>query len=258
VQQPEVCAQIQGREVLSDGSCQFEIFYKGTETVTLGSYVVAINDLNGNIVVPPSNTPYNLSVGTTSCLQVTCRQTINSTYVVLQTPSFSIISADDKALDAAIEVSLDQLMNNSLSRLNDVQNGLIASMLNISVITEQLNSIDFNMSQLYPYEDFTALRDQLDGIVSQVGENYCSSPFDSIMCWLKSTASILIAVGVCLVVIIIICVVLKKTNLGKSIKKNLFGKKDKDCAPTKEENTDELPIADKDKPTSEFQLLSTF
>lgn len=268
VTHPEICPQISSRSILPDGTCRFRIFYKGSSTVSLGSYAVAPEDVGsfyGTVQVPPSDAPYTLNAAGTDCLRVTCRQTLNSTYVALETPSFQIISADDMALETSVRVNLDELMQGSLSQLSGVEAQVFAAMDNIAHITYLLDSINFNVSQLYPYEDFTDLRNNVDGVVAQVGSNYCSGPFESMMCWLRSSASILIAVGISLVVVGIICII-AKTKAGKKLKKLVFPKRKRASyeAPSSPESPGPCvsivgaPDSEyQKKPASDFQLLAT-
>jgi len=257
VQDVTICPTIISRSVDDSGnSCVFNFQYSGNSSVTLGG--VPITFIGGaafGVIVDTSSTPYQLVAGTTQCLAVNCLQTINSTYVVLQTPSFSVISQDDLNIDAATG-ALDDLVNSSLQTLNEISANATAAQAKIDQILNLLSTINFNMSELFPYQDFTSLRDQLDGVVDQIGQNYCQGPFDSVICWFKSTASIIIASVVAAIIVGIICFVLYKKGIAQKLKTKFFPESDNHEVDTAEKGSGNFKTKPKE-PSSEFTLLST-
>jgi len=227
VQHPDVCPSITRRAV-GEQVCSFDFFFTGTGVVAFGGQVLTFtNSYFFNATVDTSDDPYNLSVNGQGCLSINCRQTVNSTYMLLETPSFSVVSQDDMNL-ATVTYSLDTLMANSLETLSEIEANATQAKANIDQIMTLLATIDFNVSKLFPYEDFTNLRASVDQTVAKVGTDYCSGPFDSIQCWLKSSASILIACAVIVVVGAIVTFICVKTGYAKKLKAKICNGEDEE------------------------------
>jgi len=255
-QHPSICPTLIGRSITPVG-CTFSFFYTGNQTVTFGGTPLSFVSSSSVSVVSTSNTPYILTAGGSSCLSINCQQTVNSTFVVLKTPSFAVISQDDKNLNAAT-YPLDTVVNNSLTQLSAIELGATQSQTKISQILNLLASIDFNVSELFPYENWTALRNQVDGVVSNINANYCNSPFDSIQCWLKSSASIIVAAVLIAIVVVVIIIILVKTGYAKILKDKLMPElEDNDEPKTANGDNCETPGAPKKSESADFQLLAT-
>jgi len=255
-QQPSICPTVVGRPVVSASGCRVTFFYTGNQTVTFGGTTLTFSNSSAVGFVNTASTPYVLTAGGTSCLSINCQQTVNSTYVLLQTPSFSVISQDDLNL-AAATLPLDTIMNNSLDLLNAIEQNATDSEAKINQILGLLASIDYNVSELFPYQNWTNLRNQVDGVVSNINAKYCNSPFDSIQCWLKSSASIIVAGIVIGIVVVVIVIILVKTGYAKRLKNKLLPElEDNDEAKTPDEKC-ETPGTPKKSDSADFQLLAT-
>jgi len=155
---------------------------------------------------------------------------------------------------------LDALVNASLTTLGEISANATAAQAKIDQILGLLASINYNMSELFPYQDFSSLRDQLDNVVSQIGANYCQSPFDSAACWFKSTASIIIASVVAAIIVGVVCFVLYKKGIAQRLKTKFFPDTDNHEVDSVEKggnNNTTYPGAVKKEPSAEFTLLST-
>jgi len=219
-----ICPKLISR-VGSTSSCNFTFFYKNTEAVTItGSKInklVTFNQLTNiaSVSVPVSTEDYTLSVGvpTRDCLVLTCVYNTETTIVTLQTPNVQIVSADEQNLVAKVYYAIDNTIESTINDMNQVRKTVLEVNKNISEIISQLKQLDFNVTKFAPYEDFSALRAQVDAKIESLGGpssgmspyDGCESPWESADCFFEQFGTTLITIAIIVVVAIagyLICI----------------------------------------------------
>jgi len=144
-----------------------------------------------------------------------CHQTATVSTVTLDFPDVEIISQSDLALQTKIDLSISKTINDTITKMRATQQSAGEIIDNIEQLREELAAIDFNVSGLIPFQNFTDLRKDVDDLINSLGddtspEDKCMGPWNSVVCWFEDFASTLIIVAVVLVVVIIGFIIYKK------------------------------------------------
>jgi len=192
-------------------------------TIAIGTWTVLVNSLE--------------------CFILDCEYTVEFSVVQVTTPNVQIISAADKLLTAQVYFTSEATLAGTVSAMDSV----IAQVANISdqiaSIRAQLDALNFNVADLYPYQNYTDLRTSVDSLIGQIptsssdnSADNCSGPWNSVQCWFQQFASILICIAIFAVISIIgylICVRggLWKKLIGKVGKVGKVGKRSRNYEP---------------------------
>jgi hypothetical protein len=176
---------------------------------------------------------WSVKVEAKECFILDCRYTIEFNVVQVTTPNVEIIPAADKLLVAKVYYSSEQTLASTVSDMEAVIRRVDEANLKIENITKQLNELNFDMVELYPYENFTEMRKDVLELIENIPihtepeetEN-CDGPWSSVGCWFEDFLSALIGIAIFVVLIVVgYCVCVK---LGVADK--LFGKSESDEA----------------------------
>eukprot|EP01125_Pyxidicula_operculata_P011693 TRINITY_DN382_c0_g1_i1.p1 TRINITY_DN382_c0_g1~~TRINITY_DN382_c0_g1_i1.p1 ORF type:complete len:980 (-),score=272.25 TRINITY_DN382_c0_g1_i1:188-3127(-) len=206
------------------GSCNFEFFYVGSNYVSLVNNQgvaspMTFSAVDNTATVTTSNGTHTLVVSASqggpaikSCLQLTCQYSSETSYVLVQTPNVQIVSKEEQKLVATIDHAIEQTITGTIADMNSVQDALISLKQNLTNFVNELNKLDFNVTKIIPYEDFTALRAQVDQAISGIGSSSdveCKTPWDSATCFFNQFGATLItiaAVAVFLIASYVVCI----------------------------------------------------
>jgi hypothetical protein len=200
----------------SVAGCQYQFAYSGVYNLTFGD----INKTNDIISIPirsdglsdvilvkftdSSKLVRTVYAGGKSCMTLKCVYGGNAdtSTVAVDKPQVSIVSADDKALNAKVTNIVDTL-NGTISSMQTVQDQVAASNIRLALIIGNLSTLNFNITKLVPYEDFTALRAQIDQMINNLqpsGSQDCSAGvFGSAACFgrdILNTILVLAVIGI--------------------------------------------------------------
>jgi hypothetical protein len=176
---------------------------------------------------------WSVKVDSRECFILDCRYTIEFNLVQVTTPNVEIIPAADKLLVAKVYYSSEQTLASTVSDMEAVIRQVNEASANITLLKQQLNDLKFNMVELYPYENFTEMRNDVRELIDNIpihteqqGTKNCDGPWNSVACWFEDFLSALIGIAIFVVVIVVgYCVCVK---LGVADK--LFGKEESDDA----------------------------
>jgi len=141
--------------------------------------------------------------------------------VQVSTQTVQLVSAADKALAGQVSFAVDQTINSTLSSMTEVQQNVAQSQQNLSTIIATLGTINFNVTQIVPYSDFSALRAQVDSMISNLqpqGTEACATGvFGSVGCWFQDAVSTLIVIAIVAAVVVGLYCVCFKFGLAKKL-----------------------------------------
>jgi len=182
-------------------------------SITIGTWTVLVNSLE--------------------CFILDCQYTIEFNVVQVTTPNVQILSNADKLLTAQVYYTSEATLAGTVSAMDSV----IAQVSNISEqiasIKAQLDALNFNVVDLYPYHNYSKLRDDVTNLVNQIptssdsSADNCSGPWNSIQCWFQEFASILICIAVLAAIVLIGYLICVRGGLWKKLigKAGKVGKK---------------------------------
>jgi len=214
-----VCPKLLNQQT-GNSQCIISLLYSGTKQVVLTSSnstdIPIVPIWNGTV----SNFPVGLSswivtVGGTKCYVLHCHQTATVSTVTLDFPDVEIISQSDLALQTKIDLSISKTINDTITKMRNTQESAGIIIDNIQQLREQLASINFNVSDIIPFQNFTDLRKDVDDLINALGDDTpqdtkCEGPWNSVVCFFQDFASTLIIVAVVLVVVVIGFIIFKK------------------------------------------------
>jgi hypothetical protein len=235
-----VCPQVLHQVSLTSG-CLVTLYYRGSQTVTFyptasssNNPITAsfISNSTQNVSIPLDT--WSVSVAGRDCFILSCQFTIEFSIVKLTTPNVEIISAADRALQTQVQFSIDKTIAQTVAEMDNVIQTVSVLNANISILREQLAALDFNVSKLYPYENFTQMRADLDALINRIptstdnsesspSTRNCDGPWNSVSCWFQDFASTLITIAIVAGVVLLGYIIFVKMGLAKKI----FGKKKK-------------------------------
>jgi len=102
--------------------------------------------------------------------------TSDTSTVRVDNPAVQIVSQDDLALNAKVS-DINSVLNNTIVGMGALQGQIAVSNARLASIVGNLSQLGFNVTQLVPYEDFTALRQQVDNMINSLqpsGKPDCS------------------------------------------------------------------------------------
>eukprot|EP01125_Pyxidicula_operculata_P004674 TRINITY_DN1755_c0_g1_i1.p1 TRINITY_DN1755_c0_g1~~TRINITY_DN1755_c0_g1_i1.p1 ORF type:complete len:960 (+),score=259.04 TRINITY_DN1755_c0_g1_i1:141-3020(+) len=216
-----ICPKMVNR-VASPSGCKFTFFYKGLESATLeGNSVINMNFVKTLANVSTSFGVWHLKINNKECLLVNCLYETTTSTVSLQTPNVQIVSADDVAVGNTVFKYIDESLNNTLTNMANVKTQALENANEAQNIISALASIDFNVTKLFPYEDFSALRASVYARINNISgtqeDSACPGIFGGIECFFKDFASRLITIGIILAVVVGSYFVCFKLGLYKRI-----------------------------------------
>jgi len=174
---------------------------------------------------------WTVTVDGVECFILECRYTIEFSIVKVTTPNVQILTDADKALVAKVAYSSEASLASTVSDMEAVIDIVNDATNQIIQIKEDLQKLNFNVTDLYPYENFTDLRqDVLDLIHKIPGDgnadndydsaSNCDGPWNSITCWFQDFLAVIIGIALVVGVLVIgYCVCIKG-----GVAKKLFGK----------------------------------
>jgi hypothetical protein len=137
-----------------------------------------------------------------------------------------IISQADKLLVAKVYQTTEATIAETVKDMEAVIYQVAEATNQIKTIRTELDDLNFDMVDLYPYENFTKMRDDVRALINDIPttgvappEDNCDGPWNSVKCWFEDFLSVLISIGIVIVVIVIIYCVVVKTGLCKKIKR---------------------------------------
>jgi len=216
--------------------CEITLSYRNTAPVQ----VIPTNGSFLTYDVPFVNNTAQFKIGLTEwiirangidCFILYCQQTLSVSTVLLKIPNIQIISAADLALESQISDYMNNILEERITKMSSIQNTVESVITDINQLIVNLSRIDFNVSALYPYSDFTKLRAEVDDLIQGItadpvqDSGNCDGPWNNVVCWLKDFSGVLIAIAVVIVVIVVGYFIFTKTGLGKKI---CAGKEDHD------------------------------
>jgi len=220
-----ICPQLLDTSSTISG-CQYQLSYIGTEAIVFNGNPVSFN----SGVSPVLNVPYDSgsqTIGVTAngkvCFLLQCDYggTAQTSTVEVVPPTFQVVAASDLALKSSVGGVVDATLNYSLTTMYGVEENLALANKNLSKIITALKSLDFNVTKLVPYQDFSELRAQIDQLIGNLqpaGTMQCSEGvFTSIECFGSNILNAIIVVVVVVVILIILYVVCFKFGLAKTL-----------------------------------------
>jgi len=230
-----VCPKLLNQITKTSG-CQITLFYANpNKFVTLSS---SSQDIITTKFQSNSTMNFDIDIGTwnvdvedTVCFILDCRYTIEFNVVQVTTPDVEIISAADKNLVATVYYSSEQTLASTVSDMEAVIRRVDDTNSRIANITAQLDSLEFDMTKLYPYKNFTDLRNDARKLIDNIPihkepvetEN-CDGPWNSVACWFEDFLSALIGIGIFVVIILVVYCICVKMGVAE----NLIGQKESD------------------------------
>jgi len=146
--------------------------------------------------------------------------------VSVTTPNVQIVTADDLNLESKVNFAVDGTVQSTLDSMANLQVQVFLAQQNLSAIAAALSLLDFNVTALVPYQNFTALRKQVAdkvaalGAGSSSGSDCSSGPFGSAGCWIDSALSIIVTIIVVAVIAVAVYFVCVKGVMAKSCAKD--------------------------------------
>jgi len=223
------CPSLDNQESDPNG-CLVLLFYSVSDPVTLVSS-------NSTISVPFSNysgsafigfETWSVETSGQTCFYLECYYTSTYSTIRLETPPYTLISASDLALQTQVSFSIETTLNWTIQSMQGVLEEVNRANQNISDLRQRLAEIDFNITGLFPFQNFTGMRNQLQSVINQIGEpptpssQTCSGgAWSSAECWFENFSGVLIIIGIgiaCLLLGYLVCV-------KGGIKEKVFGKK---------------------------------
>jgi len=228
-----VCPSLLNQITKSSG-CVVSLFYLDQyKPVILSPAVSSLNPItvsffnNATQVVSIGLGTWSVSIGGLQCFILDCAYAIEFNVVSVSTPNVQIITAADKALVAQVVYSVSQTLATTVAAMQNVISAVNDANQHIDQIRSALNDLNFNVSELYPYENFTQLREDLDTLISLLPTNpgattarNCDGPWNGASCWFQDSAGVIISVAIMLAGVVTIYCFCTRTGLSKK----LFGK----------------------------------
>lgn len=220
----------------SDG-CTYQLSYRGTKPVFSGPDHVTATPVvwNGNrtTLTTTNQNPLTIFVGFkdagSACLTLQCEYTGLSnkpTFISTTQKTIEIASASKAALAASVKSTIDQTTSDTIDKMNKLTSDVIKSIANIKNLSAQLDEIDFNVSRIVPYENFTELRQSITELINNMGTKAqagcANGPFGDFTCLLQDIVSTLIVILVIIGIGLGIYCVCFKLGVAHKIRKALF------------------------------------
>jgi len=194
---------------------------------------INVNFLNYTATFPIGLSEWKIRVNNIDCMILTCQQTLSVSTVTLKIPNVQLISQADLALEAQMNLYINNTLNERIAKMQQVQASVNTIINNIDELRTNLSAINFNVSAIYTYADFTDLRKQINQLINGItddpadltdasGRN-CNGPWNNIVCWLQDFAGVLITIAIVVVVVIIGYIIFVKLGVAEKI----CGNKDK-------------------------------
>jgi len=183
---------------------------------------------------------FSIAIGTWSidvedrvCFILDCKYTIEFGVVQVTTPDVEIIPAAEKILVAKVYYSSEQTLASTVSAMEAVILQVDDTNKKITNITDQLNQLNFDMVELYPYENFTKMRDDVRTLIDNIPihkesdeTKNCDGPWNSVACFFEDFLSALIGIAIFLGIIFLgYCICVKM-----GVAEKLLGKTESDDA----------------------------
>jgi len=224
-----VCPRLVSQSAKTSG-CSVNLQFTRTDTQVqlVGAKGTKINVSFNNTYasVGLSFDTWTVKAGTKQCYILSCSFTSQFSTVKLDTPNVQLVSAADMALNTKVSLSISDTIKTTVDTMNNAVSELDALNQNLTQIKKDIAGLNFNVSQIFPYQDFTEMRAQVYSLINQVPVNNatsttasCSSPWSSASCFFEDFGSTLVTVALCLLVGGALFVGAKKAGLFKG-KKN--------------------------------------
>jgi len=217
-----LCPSLVSR-VSGSAGCEFTFYYQGSSAISVvdsnqQSTVINFNNYSG--IADVSLGTFTLKSGNRDCLLLTCQYNFNSSTIKLETPNVQIISSDEQRLVTKVSFAISETIGQTLTQMTAVQNSVQASNAELASIIDQLKSLNFNVTKILPYEDFTELRKQVDEMIAsldtQSGET-CDTPWVSATCFFQQFGTTIITVAAVLIFAVILFLIFVKGGLAKKM-----------------------------------------
>jgi len=166
------------------------------------------------------------------CLLVNCLFSVEYSTIKLDPPPYTIVTASDLALQSEVYDAIDRIMNGTLTTLQGVIDGSYSVGDTLKNLSKQLDTLNFNVSQILPYQNFSAQRAAVDaeinGISAMSVDNWnldggCTGIFSSITCFFQQIASTIVTILIIVACVIGGYIVCFKLGVAKILTKKLFG-----------------------------------
>jgi len=229
-----LCPQFLNQQTYTSG-CIISLYYAGTEQIEIAPTSTTDASIITTFPVPEARNfsigidTWTVSAGNKECFILQCQYSVTFNVVKLTTPNVQLISASDLALQTTMQLSIGVTLKNTIDSMNNVMEQVSQANKNLSALQQTLDALNFNVSQLYPYQNFTTMRNQLNALIDSLGSpssdnsapaQNCDGPWNSVQCWFQSFASVLIYIAICVAIVIIGYVVCIRMGVAKK----LFGK----------------------------------
>jgi len=221
-------------QVTRTSGCTIKLKYMNpTKTVSLVPDSSSATTINAKF--PNSTKDFDISIGlwtvtvdAVQCFILECRYTIEFSVVKVSTPNVQILTDADKALVAKVTYTSESTLASTVSDMEGVIDQVNNANNKIIQIREDLEALNFNVTDLYPYQNFTDLRqDVLDLIAKIPGDGNadndydnprnCDGPWNSITCWFQDFLAVLIGIAFVVAILVIGYCVCIKGGLYKKI-----------------------------------------
>eukprot|EP01124_Arcella_intermedia_P035910 TRINITY_DN9272_c0_g1_i2.p1 TRINITY_DN9272_c0_g1~~TRINITY_DN9272_c0_g1_i2.p1 ORF type:complete len:1006 (-),score=213.10 TRINITY_DN9272_c0_g1_i2:64-3081(-) len=226
-----VCPRLVSQTAKTSG-CSVSLQFTRTDTQVqmVGAKGTKINVSFNNTMatVGLSFDTWTVKAGTKQCYILSCSFTSQFSTVKLDTPNVQLVTAADLALNTKVALSISDTIKTTVDTMNSAVTELDALNQNLTQIKKDIASLDFNVSKIFPYQDFTKMREQVYALIDQVPVNNatssstssCTSPWSSASCFFEDFASTLVTVALCLVVGGLLLLGAKKAGVFKGKKHN--------------------------------------
>jgi hypothetical protein len=220
----KICPKLISRDSSTD-HCTFTFLYNGTNTVKFANEPVFFTE--NMATVTTATGLHRLIIGTAQeCMLINCKFTQTYSLVELEPPPYVLIQQSDLNLQTQISNTFE-LVNASLKQLDE------ASVMSANlyqenlVLQQQLAEINYTYYLLHEYENFTALRAEVDRYIEEIvpkQPNYsfdftdCESGiFGSIGCFFSNLFSTIVTILIIVAIFIGIYIVCFKLGVAKRV-----------------------------------------
>jgi hypothetical protein len=235
-----VCPKLVNRESSTD-KCTFTFIYYGSSAVSVVNTLPPVKtqsvifDNNNMANVTTSGGLHRLIIGTAQeCLLINCKFTLTFSVVELEPPQYDLIQASDLALQTQIFLTFDESVNGTLQQLASASKISKEIADNITLLQKRLDEIDFNSTELYPYENFTEVRAEVDRLIDAISPIQPDYSFDfsdcetgifgSVGCFFSNLFSTIITILIIVAIFVGLYIVCFKLGVAKILTKKVFGK----------------------------------
>jgi hypothetical protein len=231
-----ICPKIVNTETTTTG-CTFTFFFTGTNTASFGGVTLSFTSHTATITTDFGLQPLAIGNPPKDCLLVYCKYTNAQSVIQYDPPQYTLISASDLALQTEIYNTFDNMANGSFSNLQNVIDESAALYTQNQALSVKLAQINFSVAEMYKYQNFSVMRQELDAIINAIspeqpnnnfdlGLGDCSSGiFGSISCFFSNLLSTIVTILIIVAVVIGLYIVCFKMGVAKMITKKVLGSK---------------------------------